>query len=240
MNKLSVGSHNSGAYQFDFTVPLGPSFLRKLALLFVPFRNFLISQSRCQKFSFCGQLRAGVRILDLRIAFAEKRFWLAHTFACVPLEAALQAIRRWRGDPITLLIRPDFYNRHTIQGDTELLLLRILRDHQPFCKAIFYGTDNWVSFPPFIYSFPRTDYPASCSFEEIKQRLPKELTDLYFGVWTPPRDCRILFSGGIERNTPELHQLLLEQSYRKGGLLIDFCDREIISKLTVEPCCANK
>lgn len=97
LNELLLpGTHNSHAYKLNFAKPLGK--LKKFALvlrLFPFFKKILANWTQIQKMDLSSQLKAGIRFLDFRVSYhnQEKRYYLTHTFTCMPLEEGLQEVK---------------------------------------------------------------------------------------------------------------------------------------------------
>ena len=131
---MSIATHNSGSYKFDYNVSFWNlknkwEWLRILAKFFPCFRNKITSLSKCQDITIFDQLNLGVDILDLRISFSNDIFYISHTFCCDLLSEVLEQILKFlKQNPqsyITIMLFPDFTNKNTLL-DKECLLLKTI------------------------------------------------------------------------------------------------------------------
>ncbi|PNW80082.1 hypothetical protein CHLRE_08g377050v5 [Chlamydomonas reinhardtii] len=127
---LLPGTHDSAAHTLAADQPrLGPSAAdRFLAWLARAFPSAVAPWTLTQHAPVYDQLRAGVRFLDLRVAWSppvpggnprtgtgDGVFWCAHTFACQPLKAVLQDVSDFLAatshEVLVLALRPDWPHR---------------------------------------------------------------------------------------------------------------------------------
>lgn len=133
---MLIGTHNSASYEFNFNISFWDKktkweWLRLLAKFFPCIRNKIIDISKCQMFNISEQLKMGVRVLDLRISFANNTFYISHTFCCVTLTDVLIQIKDYMDSinddssknlPIILMISPDYNNKHTLINKEKILI----------------------------------------------------------------------------------------------------------------------
>ncbi len=120
-NVQIIGSHDSACYQLmcGNTNNKLVKVLNPLRYIFPCVNNILKDWTLTQKLCVGDQLKLGVRALDLRVTYDEKRkeFFFTHTFYCVPVMEVLQQIREYvDNDPTAfaiILFRPDWEHRQT-------------------------------------------------------------------------------------------------------------------------------
>lgn len=126
---MIFGSHNSSAYEIDFSVSFWPSSnkwekMRKVAKCSSLVRNRIKKMTLTQEKNIAQQLSSGTRAFDLRVAYANK-FWCCHTFATVPFNDVINAINLFaanNSDQIILLIKPDFNSGNTLANKEDEFL----------------------------------------------------------------------------------------------------------------------
>ncbi|MBI2792719.1 MAG: hypothetical protein HYX61_12240 [Gammaproteobacteria bacterium] len=118
------GTHDSGAYKIDYShTPKGKwwwaGFGARIGKL-IGVSKFIKNWTLTQDYDLYKQLEQGVRSLDLRITYnnSEKKFYISHSFACIPLDNALQDIKRFMQEhPQEILLiqmSPDYEHRQGI------------------------------------------------------------------------------------------------------------------------------
>jgi hypothetical protein len=118
------GTHDSGAYKIDYShTPKGKwwwaGFGARIGKL-IGVSKFIKNWTLTQDYDLYKQLEQGVRSLDLRITYnkSEKKFYISHSFACIPLDNALQDIKRFMQEhPQEILLiqmSPDYEHRKGI------------------------------------------------------------------------------------------------------------------------------
>ena len=119
-------THDSGAYQIDFnhSIPTGNKLLRvayAISRWVKKVRSIISNWTVTQHHSIQMQLEIGVRSFDFRVSYhsVDKKFYLTHTFNCVPLETALDEIKEFMqkhpGEAIILHSKPDWEHRDGMQ-----------------------------------------------------------------------------------------------------------------------------
>ncbi|KAG2429995.1 hypothetical protein HYH02_013823 [Chlamydomonas schloesseri] len=130
---LLPGTHDSAAHTLTAEQPLGDSASdRFLAWLAGAFPSAVAPWTLTQHATVYEQLCAGVRFLDVRVAWSPPQnpggrgaparaagdggaFWCSHTFACQPLKAVLQAVADFLAatthEVVVLALRPDWPHR---------------------------------------------------------------------------------------------------------------------------------
>lgn len=128
------GTHNSAATALDLSVNFWTrwslwNLIRVAAKKLSCIRRRVVALTVCQDLEIKQQLEHGVRVLDLRVAYKDHTFYVAHTFACTRLRDVLYSIKstlhtQW-DEKVHLLIKPDYENRHTM-GDKEDELVHLI------------------------------------------------------------------------------------------------------------------
>ena len=114
---LLPGTHDSGAYQLNLRYRINTSFsytiFNLLGRICPCVRKILSSWVLTQDRTIYQQLEDGIRFLDLRITYrhSDQRFYVSHTYSCIPLEEALKDIK-------------SFMNKHA----EEALVISLSRD----------------------------------------------------------------------------------------------------------------
>lgn len=120
---LLPGTHDSAAYKVDFVHSIGKLEFMKTLVRVIPFvgkiiANWTVTQSK----DLYSQLEEGIRFLDLRVSYDEKngKFYLTHTFTCIPLEEGLADINRYlkehSGEVVVLSIESDWEHRQAMEN----------------------------------------------------------------------------------------------------------------------------
>jgi len=134
---LLPGTHDSAAYQVEFQHSL-PQFSKIQKLVcFLPFVGKIIAGwTITQDMNLHDQLMDGIRYFDLRISYhtQEKRFYLTHTFTCVPLEEVLQQMRTFMdyhpGEVIIISSVCDWEDRQDMQDlEREKEMVQLFEHH---------------------------------------------------------------------------------------------------------------
>lgn len=116
-------SHNSGAYQIH---PLNTVYNRVPKCLLR--RNVL-----CQSKTIYEQLSLGVDVLDLRVMAIGNLLYVAHTVVCVELSIIFDDIQRYNREfpeqVITACVKPDYFNRSTMDYDAETIFKRMCDEY---------------------------------------------------------------------------------------------------------------
>ena len=114
-----VGTHHSACYEIDGRDPIESSF-SKAKVFALCFPGIFESWSKCQFRKVETQLRMGVRYFDIRVAYTNKKIYVAHSFRGPALTKVLDAFLRFydeedSGSEICVLrFRPDVGNKKTM------------------------------------------------------------------------------------------------------------------------------
>lgn len=133
---MLVGSHNSAAYRLNFDVGFWPKFSKwnmlRIGAKYIPaIRNSIVKLTKTQDLSIYKQLEAGIEVFDIRISWAENKFWVTHTFCLMDLEEVLTQIEDFfkhnvsSTTRIVLMIKPDAANSSTVVGHEQHLLRQL-------------------------------------------------------------------------------------------------------------------
>lgn len=143
-----IGTHDSAAYKFDFSVSFWDlnnkwEWLRKAARVLPCLRNKIIALSQAQTLTIRQQLECGVNVLDLRVSHANGIFYSSHTFCCGPFLDVLNQIKDYLDSPmntepipLVLIISPDFANEHTMANNEAEFLEFVKAQIAPYLVAI--------------------------------------------------------------------------------------------------------
>lgn len=135
INKILLpGTHNSHAYRIDFSRIMGKWKWVRFPIRLIPFaRKILSDWTKTQRQDLTAQLHAGIRYFDFRVSYdeKEKRYYLTHTFTCMPLEEALNDIKRFMeahpGEVLLISAKSDWEHRQVMcQPVREKELLKIV------------------------------------------------------------------------------------------------------------------
>lgn len=247
---LYVGSHDSGAYQFDFSVSFWNEFnkwelLRMLAYYLPCIRYKIESIAQTQHLSIYEQLCIGITVLDLRISCANNILYTSHTFCCVPLTNILDQIvvysdKAGSTTPISIMISPDYANRGTL-ADKESFLLGILHGY-----LIDYIIDNKIQlyYAPLSISIDEFEWiNNSEKINKLWYNVPStaEFEQRFFAtdfgklgknggldcVLTPSEtDIHQIWNTSLKRNSEELAPIalrLLKDSKKNKKPMPSFC-----------------
>lgn len=134
INKIIVpGTHDSGAYQVNFTTPVGSvpeKFGAYVGRFFSGIGNIIIKWTQTDIYNIYQQLMMGIRALDLRISYnqSNETFYVTHTFACEVSDDVLEQISRFTAahpsEAIILNVKPDFANVSSMTAQTDQALMQ--------------------------------------------------------------------------------------------------------------------
>lgn len=116
------GTHNSGVYTVNYNIHPdiqgALKYLYKLSTFSGLIRQIINNWTINQQYNIYNQLLSGVRQLDLRLAFLDDEFWIAHTFISVKLTDVLEQIVKFMIDyPNEIIIinfSREWENRNTM------------------------------------------------------------------------------------------------------------------------------
>lgn len=122
---LLPATHDSGAHKVDFSNPISTKSRALTAANIVckifPFIRKIISDwTVTQNYSIREQLEKGIRSFDFRISHNadDNKFYISHTFNCIPVETALNEIeefmRNHPGEAIIIHTKPDHPHRESM------------------------------------------------------------------------------------------------------------------------------
>ncbi len=117
------GTHDSGAYQIDFSKPIGNKkikFANKIIKYLPCVANIIKEWTLAQSKSIYDQLKDGIRLCDFRISYNEdlNDYYITHTFTCVKLDVVLNDIAKFLNEDleeiVVLLFKPDHPHRKSM------------------------------------------------------------------------------------------------------------------------------
>jgi len=108
------GSHQSATYSLRSDIKINTDNIIFYLLYYsIFFDTFIKNVVSCQNKTLAEQLELGTSFFDIRVAYLENEWWVAHSFACVKLTDALDDIY-------------SFYNEN--DNDDHILFLRLKDD----------------------------------------------------------------------------------------------------------------
>lgn len=118
-------THNSGAYQVDFTHPLKDDIQAKTTCMVArisPYVHKLISDwTITQQGTIYEQLMQGVRVFDIRLSYSDSELYVSHTFACVKFSDVLEQFKQFSiehpHEVIVIAIKPDWAHKDTMTSE---------------------------------------------------------------------------------------------------------------------------
>lgn len=164
---LFPGSHDSGAYKIEPSVEIVTSsaameFLNTNAIA----KPIATKWSQCQDKTIYEQLKMGIHYLDLRIAFLENEWWIAHTFACVRVSEVFDDIVK-------------FYSEN---NDDHILFMRIKDDNANFDIVKENIGSFWTQFREHdIFSLI---FPTTSVSNNISQMVTNKTPIILVTYWT--------------------------------------------------------
>ncbi len=126
------GTHDSGAYELDFKIPIGNKKLKFANYIskFLPcVGNIIKAWTITQKYSIYDQLNNGIRLFDFRVSYSENEneYYITHTFTCVKLNIVLcdiaQFLNEQKKEVLILQFTADWEHRSdmTTQRNNEVI-----------------------------------------------------------------------------------------------------------------------
>ena len=115
-----VGTHHSACYEIDGRDVIKSSFSRVKCFAFC-FPGIFASWSRCQSRKIETQLRMGVRYFDIRVAYTNRKIYVAHSCRGLELRIVLTEFlafydeqKNSSSEISVLRFRPDVQNKETM------------------------------------------------------------------------------------------------------------------------------
>lgn len=127
INKIMLpGTHNSGTYIVDFNNSFiwNNDIVNKLKKYksWSSVKKITTNWTKCQEMTIYEQLRAGIRLIDLRVSQYEGVYYITHTLTCVNIDVVLDDIVNFleenSNEALVICCKPDWENRGTMNNIT--------------------------------------------------------------------------------------------------------------------------